>query len=87
MGESVRGDLHSDLLLAVHEGYGSEIAKLKMQLAVYRGCLVEHGIEPPDREGQELLEMWQSCKRVIAAAQSCVAQLGTSKELLAERWR
>lgn len=70
------------LLGAVHSSYGSEIAKLKMQLLVYREALTDNGIEPPDLEGEDLLRMWESCKAVIKAAHGALAELGTSKELL-----
>lgn len=62
--------------------YGSEIAKLKMQLVVYRDALLAAGIEPPDMEGEDLLAMWKVCSRVIDAAHECVGNLGTSKELI-----
>lgn len=64
--------------------YGDEIAKLKMQVLAYRKALVAAGIEPPDKEGEDLLRMWESCKAIIAAAQLALSELGTSKELLWE---
>lgn len=75
-------DRNQALLLAVHTSYGSEIAKLKMQLVKYRQALLDNGIEPPDAESKDLLEMWEVCRRVIGAAHECIANLGTSKELL-----
>ncbi len=89
-GESYKGDRRpsfEDVTLPLHVTYGQEIAKLKMQVLRYREALVAAGVEPPDMEGKDLLEMWNGCKAVIAAAQSCVAELGTSKELLSEKWR
>lgn len=71
-----------DAVLPLHVSYGQEIAKLKMQLLRYRLALAEAGIEPPDMEGEDLMQMWESCRAVIAAAHGCLAQLGTSKELL-----
>lgn len=82
-GVSVRGDARQHaLLVAVHDQYGDEIAKMRMQLLRYRQALLDAGLEPPDAEGQDLLDMWNACKAVIGAAHDCVAQLGTSKELL-----
>lgn len=63
-----------------------ELAKARMQLFLYRQTLYEHGIEPPDRSGEDLLEMWAACRDVIRAAQLCVANMGTSMELLQD-WR
>lgn len=84
-GESYRGDIRpgfEDVVLPLHVTYGQEIAKLKMQVLRYREALVDAGIEPPDAEGKDLLDMWNACKAVVGAAHDCVAQLGTSKELL-----
>lgn len=63
-----------------------ELAKQRMLLIRYRLLLEEHGIEPPDDEGADLLAMWRECRRVIEVANEFVMRLGTSKELLAE-WR
>lgn len=73
--------------LAREAEHKREIAKLQMQLIRYRRVLVEAGIAPPDLGGADLLELWESCKRVVAAASELVATLGTSNELLGERWR
>jgi hypothetical protein len=72
---------------AVALAYQDEIAKLKMQLVTYRYALERAGVEPPDMEGADLLQMWRDCRAVIRAAQECVANLGTSKELLSDRWK
>ena len=71
-----------DAVLPLHVAYGQEIAKLKMQLLLYREALQANGIEPPDGDGEDLMRMWESCKAVISAAHGCIAELGTSKELL-----
>lgn len=63
-----------------------DLAKLRMQLIMYRMALEEAGIEPPDRDDGDLLEMWRACRRVLEAAHLCVANLGTSMELLKD-WR
>ena len=70
------------LIAAIHADHANEIAKLKMQLVRYRASLEENGIEPPDAEGADLLEMWRVCANVIQAAHLCVEHLGTSKELV-----
>jgi hypothetical protein len=64
-----------------HE-HREELAKLRMQLVAYREKLVEHGIEPPDKDGEELLAMWRRCRAVISSASDFVASLGSAKELL-----
>lgn len=67
---------------AIHATYRSEVAKLKMQLVLYRKALVEHGIEPPDREGEDLLEMVRDCNAVISTASAFITRLGSAKEML-----
>jgi hypothetical protein len=65
-----------------------ELAKAHMLVAVYRATLVEHGIEPPDPTGEDLLQMWRNASAVISSASEFVAHLGTSKELLSgQSWR
>jgi hypothetical protein len=59
-----------------------EMAKLRMQQVLYRQALLDAGLDPPDRDGADLLEMWVKCREVIVAASECLAMLGTSKELL-----
>lgn len=58
-----------------------------MQVVLYREALERAGIEPPDDTGKDLLKMWRDARAVIRAAQECVANLGTSKELLSETWK
>lgn len=65
--------------------HSEEMAKLAMQLVVYRDTLEQHGIEPPDKNGAELLQMWRDCRHVIDTAHKFVMNLGTSKEML-QRW-
>lgn len=72
---------------AVRLQLGEEIARLRMQLVTYREFIESHGLTPPDHNGDDLLQMWRSCRNVIRAAQECTANLGTSKELLADRWQ
>lgn len=77
----------SEMVLALEKLHAIETAKLHMQIIRYRLLLEENGITPPDDHGEDLLEMWRSCRNVIRAAHECVAQLGTSKEMLSEAWR
>jgi len=65
----------------------AELAKLRMQVALYREALVEHGIEPPDRDGEELLQMWRDSAVVITTANAFVAKLSSAAELMSETWR
>jgi hypothetical protein len=66
---------------AVHATYRGEIAKLKMQLVLYRQALLDHHIEPPNAEGEELLEMVRRCNAVISTTSEVVRLLGSSKEM------
>jgi hypothetical protein len=75
-------EVPNELLEArVHE-HRQEVARLRMQLVLYREKLVEHGIEPPDRDDEELMLMWRNCRAVISSASHFVASLGSAKELL-----
>jgi len=67
---------------SLHTSYRSEIARLKMQLVLYRKVLLDNGIEPPDREGEDLLDMVRECGTVVSTASAFVQHLGTAKELL-----
>ena len=68
----------------VEQAHRLEVAKQRMLLLKYRLLLEQHGIEPPDDEGADLLEMWRDCRRVIETANWFVMRLGTSKELVAD---
>ena len=72
----------AELLEAKTEEFRIELAKRDMQLVRYRLCLEQHGIEPPDADGEELLRMWQDCRTVITTASQFMIRLGSSKELL-----
>lgn len=61
-----------------------ELAKRDMQVVRYRKALLEHGIEPPDADGEDLLQMLQDCRHVISTASQFVMRLGTGKELLVD---
>jgi hypothetical protein len=78
---------HSAAVEAVRQTYADEIAKLKMQLLSYRAFIELHDLEPPDAEAEDLLRMWRNCEAVIRAAQNCIADMGTSAELLKGTWR
>jgi hypothetical protein len=67
---------------AMRDEHRLELAKLRMQLALYRQSLVAAGIDPPDRDGAELLQMWQDCRAVISTASHFTASLRSAKELL-----
>jgi hypothetical protein len=75
----------TEILEAQAIQHRGEIAKLTMKVIQYRLLLEQHGIEAPDQTGEELLAMWRDCRNVIHAAHTCVANLGTSKEML-QRW-
>ncbi len=73
-----------ELLEARVEEYRLELAKKEMQLVRYRRALLQHGIDPPDAGGEELLKMWSDCRTVVSTASQFIMDLGTSKELLAD---
>ena len=64
----------------------TELAKSHMALLRYRSALEANGIEPPDEEGADFLQMLRDCRQVIQTAHDFVGKLGSSKELL-ESWR
>jgi len=72
----------AEMLEAKDLEYRAELAKAHMLIASYRAVLEEHGIEPPDKTGDELLRMWRDCSAVISTASDFIEHLGTSKELL-----
>jgi hypothetical protein len=59
-----------------------EVARQRILLTRYRLLLEEHGIEPPDDEGADLLQMWRDCRTVIQTANEFVMKLGSSAEML-----
>ena len=61
-----------------------ELGKLALTVARYRMVLEQHGIEPPDDEGAELLKMWRDCATVVTTASEFSSRLGSAKELLAD---
>ncbi len=73
-----------ELLEARVDEYRREIAKREMQLVRYRLLLEEHGITPPDDDGEDLLTMWRECQHVISTASQFVMRLGGEKELLVD---
>lgn len=76
-----------ELLEAKELEHRLELAKAQMQLVRYRLVLEEHGIEPPDDSGDELLRMWRDCRAVLTSASEFVDHLGSARELLASPWR
>ena len=72
----------ADIVEAMSYEYRAELAKLRMQLILYREALEEAGIEPPDRNDDELLQMWKNARAVISTASMFVADLRSAKELL-----
>jgi hypothetical protein len=58
-----------------------EMAKLRMQLIIYRETLISHGIEPPDRDDDELMQLYERARIVVSSASSFVAGMKSEKEL------
>ncbi len=71
-----------ELLEGVQLEHRAEVAKLRMQLVIYRERLMENGIEPPDRDSDELLDLYRRCCAVISTASELAAGLGSAKEML-----
>lgn len=77
-----------EMLAAKEHEHRAEIARARMQLVLYRAALEQHGIVPPDRDGEELLALYRRCCAVISTASEFVAEMGTAKEFLTDQsWR
>jgi hypothetical protein len=76
----------TEMIEAMRMEHRLELAKREMQLVRYRQALLDHGIEPPDADGEELLAMWEECRHVVTTASEFVMRLGSQKELLVD-WR
>lgn len=79
---SVSLEYHTSIVEALHTEYKQELAKAHMQLALYRSLLIQAGIEPPDKSGEELLSLWEECRNLINTTHEFVMRMGPSKELL-----
>lgn len=84
---TIKVDSHIDsvhaeaLVQSVHDTYRGEVAKLKMQLVLYRKALLDAGIEPPDKSGEDLIELVNRCNAVVTTASDVISHLGSAKEL------
>ena len=82
----MRDEEHRLIVDALHLAHRAENAKMAMQVARYRALLEQHGIEPPDDEGEDFLQLAREAAAVIHTATEFTVKLGTSKELLADSW-
>ena len=73
-----------DALKAEHR---EEVGKLAMQLALYRDVIVDAGLEPPDRDGEDLLRLWQTTAEVMVAVAELIHVYGTSKEMILQQMK
>jgi hypothetical protein len=73
---------HGRILAAVHQQHRIDRDKLALQAAVYRQQLVHAGLEPDDREDDDLIRLWRVAADTVSAASALVAELGTQVELL-----
>jgi hypothetical protein len=65
-----------------------ELAKLEMTIVTLREALEQAGVDPPVKEGAELMQMWRDCRAVISTASDFVGRLGSAREMLQEEpWR
>jgi hypothetical protein len=71
-----------ELLEARETEHRVDLAKAQMQLVLYRQALTDNGIEPPDRDSDELLDLYRRCSAVISTASDFAASLGSAKEML-----
>lgn len=71
-----------DVMEAKETEYRLELAKERMRVLRYRDLLEEHGIEPPDLDDEQLVQMLRDARAVITTASEFVAHLGTAKELI-----
>jgi len=76
---------HGRIVETMIQEHRVELAKMELQLALYRGALEEAGIEPPDRAGAELLQMWRDASAVVRTTADFTARLGSAKELIGDR--
>jgi hypothetical protein len=75
-------NIPTEALEAIQLEHRAEIAKLRMQIVIYREKLMENGIEPPDRDSDELLALYRRCSAVISTASEFAVSLGSAKEML-----
>ena len=73
---------HRRIVEAMQTAHRAELGKLGMQLALYRATLEDHGVEPPDKDGEDLLRLWRNAATVVTTASEFVTDLGSAKELL-----
>jgi hypothetical protein len=77
----ILADDHQRILEAIQTAHRVEVGKLGMQLALYRAALEDAGIEPPDKDGEELLRLWRGAARVVTSASDFASDMGSAKEL------
>lgn len=70
------------VLEAVHQQHRIDTGKMTLQLSVYRQQLIDAGIEPADRDDEELMQLWKAAADTVSAAAAFVGLLGSGKELL-----
>lgn len=85
--QMISREAHEAIIQALEWEHRAQLGKLGMQVALYREALERAGVTPPDKDGQELLEIWRGAAAVISTASEFVHRLGSSKEMLAERWQ
>lgn len=73
-----------EILEAENLSHRVELNKMALIVARYRLLLEEHGIEPPDDTGADLVQMWRDSAAVITTASEFSSRLGSAKELLAD---
>jgi len=79
-------EAHERIVEAMEVRHREDLAKMSMQLAVYRQALEAAGVEPPDAEGEDLLRMLRECAAVVSTASEFAAGLGSARELLDNSW-
>jgi len=66
---------------AVALSYRKKINELEAQLLLYRKALIDAGIDPPDRESDDLMELMRRIAALTEASTDFVDFFGSGKEM------
>lgn len=71
-----------DMIEAKELEHRVEVNRLKAKLALYRMALEDAGIQPPDGEAADVVQLWRDTAAVIDTTSTFVERLGSAKELI-----
>lgn len=80
--EMVSWEQHASAIAALEMQRRDDLSRERMRTLLYLQALRDAGIEPPDADDNELLQLWQDARAVVSTASEFVHHLGTAKELL-----